>query len=494
MNSSHAFRTFRQSFSGRGTIQLPNTPISQIIRRSLSSSQVSTALRPFYFLVHPDLFGRWPQEQAVNEASLKQLKSYLNVMLDEKRRPQPLSATFYVKPRHTTRKTLSKIQLKLGSEGKVRKTISSILKLVDLPTSYVDSIPDTEVDLSQAHPIFYYTGEDDTPDQKTQIDLLHRTDIRRPLPRWLRDNVENAQEKMAKSEPIRLETERLQDTICRELDLVDVQWESCWEISFKRGVLASFQNLLKAHEVIKDFLSKRILIFGLNSGMTLDGQIILYTGEVRTNWLNVIRNIPNFEHSLKNIPLVEKALSQNLRNIKIVHRKIGEGPLRLVDDYKRQLMRLVTNISDYLARQKLPKHWPETLDNFELCVDNESSPLTMSASGQFLVPASCPGFLLIPFINENMDLAKEKMARVKGDQLTELTLMIKCINQLGLIQLDRDDSLDTNSVIECCTRLLKSAPDIRHLTHGNHILVTRYYSVNSDGIVCIPWNWKLTLD
>ena len=84
---------------------------------------------------------------------------YLSVMLDEKRRPQPLSATFYVKPRHTTRKTLSKIQLKLGSEGKVRKTVSSILKLVDLPTSYVDSIPDTEVDLSQAHPIFYYTGE-----------------------------------------------------------------------------------------------------------------------------------------------------------------------------------------------------------------------------------------------------------------------------------------------------------------------------------------------
>ena len=83
----------------------------------------------------------------------------LSVMLDEKRRPQPLSATFYVKPRHTTRKTLSKIQLKLGSEGKVRKTVSSILKLVDLPTSYVDSIPDTEVDLSQAHPIFYYTGE-----------------------------------------------------------------------------------------------------------------------------------------------------------------------------------------------------------------------------------------------------------------------------------------------------------------------------------------------
>ena len=67
-------------------------------------------------------------------------------MIEEKRRPQPLSATFYVKPRRATRKALAKIQLKLGSEAKVRKTVSAILKLVDLPTSYVDSIADDEVD------------------------------------------------------------------------------------------------------------------------------------------------------------------------------------------------------------------------------------------------------------------------------------------------------------------------------------------------------------
>ena len=66
------------------------------------------------------------------------------------------------------------------------------------------------------------------------------------------------QDKMAKSEAIRLETERLQDAICQELDLTDLQWEGSWDISFKRGVLASFQDLLKAHEVIKGFLFKRI--------------------------------------------------------------------------------------------------------------------------------------------------------------------------------------------------------------------------------------------
>ena len=151
--------------------------------RFLSSAQVSTALRPFYFLIHPDLFGKWPQEQAVNEASLKQLKSYLNIMLDEKRKPQPLTVTFYVKPRLTTRKTLKKIQLKLGSESKIRQTVTTILTTVELPTSFVDSIPDIEADLSrdqQAYfesTIFGFEGND--LDYKSQIELLHPTDTRR---------------------------------------------------------------------------------------------------------------------------------------------------------------------------------------------------------------------------------------------------------------------------------------------------------------------------
>lgn len=462
--------------------------------RRLSSAQVATALRPFYFLVHPDLFGRWPSEQAVNEGSLKQLKSHLNVMLDEKRRPSPLQATFYVKSRTAPqRKNLRKITLKLGSEVKIRKTVAAILSSVELPTSYVDSIPDNEVHLSQHQPVFYaYEDTAEFESEQAQLDLMHPTDVRRPLPTWLKDNVENAQLKMAKSEPVRLQSEKLQDQLCQELNLIDLHWDqTSWDISYKRGVLASFSNLLKDHgEVIQSILSGRTLVFGHESGMSLDGQIILYTGEVRSNWLNVIRNIPNFEKSLESIPLVEKALSQNLREIRIVHRK--NQPLRLVDDYKNQLKKLVTNVSDFLTKQKLPEKWPDSMQEFQLCVDNESSPLTLSPTGQFIVPASCPGFLLIPFITENLAKARKMMAKVDENKMAELELSIKCINELGLIQLERDDSLETEAMIQSCQRLLKAAPNIRHLTHGNHIVVTRYYSVNSDGVICIPWNWKLT--
>lgn len=33
----------------------------------------------------------------------------------------------------------------------------------------------------------------------------------------------------------------------------------------------------------------------------------------------------------------------------------------------------------------------------------------VSPTGQFIVPASCPGFLLVNFITDNLVIAKEKM-------------------------------------------------------------------------------------
>ena len=147
--------------------------------------------------------------------------------------------------------------------------------------------------------------------------------------------------------------------------------------------------MLRQHEDIKHILNDRTLVFGQNSGMSLEGQIILYTGEVRSNWLNVIRNVPIFQASLEHIPLVEKALSQNLRGIKI--RRRPNQPLKLVENYKQQLMQLVTNVSDYLGRNKFPENWPDSLEDYEICVDNESCPLTLSPTGQFIVPSSCPG-------------------------------------------------------------------------------------------------------
>ena len=61
--------------------------------------------RPFYFLVHPDLFGKYPEAQDQNEKSLKTLKNYVDV-ISERKRPNPKDVMFFMKPRTQEEKVL----------------------------------------------------------------------------------------------------------------------------------------------------------------------------------------------------------------------------------------------------------------------------------------------------------------------------------------------------------------------------------------------------
>ena len=133
-----------------------------------------------------------------------------------------------------------------------------------------------------------------------------------------------------------------------------------------------------------------------------EGHIIIYSGEVRYNWLNTIRNIPKADAQLRRIPLVEKALSQLLRNVQIIRTKHQKSVT--VDDYRVRLRKLITNMGDYLSsKSKFPLDWPESLDDLQMCVVTESCPLMITPEGQILVPASCPGLVLVEFLSKNIE-------------------------------------------------------------------------------------------
>ena len=73
-----------------------------------------------------------------------------------------------------------------------------------------------------------------------------------------------------------------------------------------------------------------------------------------------------------------------------------------VEDYRIRLRQLITNMGDYLTTRNLPIDWPASLAHLEMCVITESCPLMLTPEGQILVPASCPGFLLVDFLSKNM--------------------------------------------------------------------------------------------
>lgn len=72
---------------------------NQPFRQMFTATQAARALRPFYFAVHPDLFGSHPEIRSINEESLKVLNGYLDgLFCAPLRLPQPVTLTFFVRP------------------------------------------------------------------------------------------------------------------------------------------------------------------------------------------------------------------------------------------------------------------------------------------------------------------------------------------------------------------------------------------------------------
>ncbi|XP_028128065.2 T-cell activation inhibitor, mitochondrial isoform X2 [Diabrotica virgifera virgifera] len=426
---------------------LTNRPII-LHNRNFTSIEVSTALRPFYFAVHPDLFGKYPSERATNESSLQQLSSILEKIQKSKSVP-PVSLSFYVKDK--AKKTDKFRFINIDIQGNdIRTTLCTILKSCDLPTDYVDSIippPPPSADNNPNSPNFKFR-------YKNEIDLT----------------------KVNQNHPIYAH-------IKMQMDMKRAQ------------ELLRLRNYLKkyAPEALKKSRKgdiHRVLIFSsFFTGVSLDGHIMLYSGEVRHNWLDFLKNIDRYDAALKRIPAFEKSLSHVLRKIKIGRRKFM--PKIVAGQYENNLRQITTSLSDYIGLKPFPVEWPSSLENFEIVVETEAGPLMVSPTGQFIVPATIPGSLLVNFITTNLEEASKKIVDYKSNKYLERALNKKCIEDLQLAVLSKDDNITPDLMIKCCEQLIKNKYELQSYTKDLRLNITTYYSVLSDGVVCIPWNFDL---
>nr|XP_053631236.1 T-cell activation inhibitor, mitochondrial-like isoform X2 [Cherax quadricarinatus] len=447
-------------------------------QRYLSSAQVTTALRPFYFLVHPDLFGRHPRAQHVNDSSLKVLNSHLDSLINHEK-PRPVSLRFYVKNKKM-QGILSTVALQLNKTS-ARDTVHGILREFDLPTKYVDSLPET---LHQPdRKVTYHRPFNDFTRNFSPEEELCMT-RRENLYTWLIKNMGEAERRLAVSEPIRQDIVRLRSWLIDELNLTKLSWQRGLGTTHLRGCLQGLTALTTHHQEIKEILQGRAVHFGSETGVSLEGNMVLSTSEVRNQWLKVICKLPEQEPMIRRIPGMQKAVSNALREIQVTHRKYQ--PFVLVEHYIQHLRRLVTSLGDYQGREGFPKSWPQTLSSLQLVVESAAGPLMLSPTGQILAPSSCPPWLLVNFITENMEQAQRIIDDYERIRDKEKDLYEKCKGELGLEFLEKDDSVMPNMMIECLERLLDSAYRLSPLLSGARLWITHYYAVMLDG--------ELTLD
>ena len=110
-------------------------------QRYLSSSEVSVALRPFYFAVHPDLFEQHPTERDINENSLKQLNNYIETILHKKPVIQSSKVKFYLRKPKSADRYFQAVNIPLDHKKDIREALQAILSSCSLSTHYVDSLP-----------------------------------------------------------------------------------------------------------------------------------------------------------------------------------------------------------------------------------------------------------------------------------------------------------------------------------------------------------------
>uniref|UniRef100_A0A673HIK5 T-cell activation inhibitor, mitochondrial-like n=1 Tax=Sinocyclocheilus rhinocerous TaxID=307959 RepID=A0A673HIK5_9TELE len=223
-------------------------------RRNLSGADAINALRPFYFAVHPDFFGRHPREREVNENSLKRLNGYLeNLQKPGARSIKPANLTFYV--RDTKEKADSSgfrpVTFTLQSKD-VLSTVLDVLSSCSLSVEHMQDVlkAETEKSSTQQPGIAFYcpikwdktyytfTGFRDPEQELEQARRVEPT-----LSLWLRNNEPEATKKQNASLPRREELKRLKRELIQKLGLLDIRWQRKWGVAHKCCQLQSLGRL-----------------------------------------------------------------------------------------------------------------------------------------------------------------------------------------------------------------------------------------------------------
>uniref|UniRef100_A0A668U461 T cell activation inhibitor, mitochondrial n=1 Tax=Oreochromis aureus TaxID=47969 RepID=A0A668U461_OREAU len=246
----------------RCTIRLQRKHVAThaVQQRALSGAEAVNALRPFYFAVHPDFFGKYPKEREVNENSLKRLNGYLeNLQKPGSRSVQPMKLTFYI--RNT--KCSSKVQPELLSSGfrsvsftlhtnDVLSTVMDVLTSCSLPVEHMKGLTASKAaskSPTETGKPFYrtikwdksyytFTGFKDPEQELQQAQRAEPT-----LSVWLRNNEPEATKKHDASLPRREELNRLKRELCRRFNLTDIRWQRSWGVSHRYCQLQSLSRL-----------------------------------------------------------------------------------------------------------------------------------------------------------------------------------------------------------------------------------------------------------
>jgi hypothetical protein len=263
----------------------------------------------------------------------------------------------------------------LHRERDTKNFILNILKTCDLDTTYVEKLDPPSPSKSSydyyksARGNIKYTVEDNDGQYSEEFDIfqfkVRKAKEDETLGKFLKKNMDLATIRTMALDQMREEVQKLKNELVKKLNLKDIIYSCGWNIEHFQGCLRSFEKLFKLYPDEMQHIKNKTIIFSQFTGVSMEGDVHLYTGDIQTSWLDLIKNVELQEVYLSTIPMYENTLSQVLLNIKITRRKFM--PKTMAKSYSSHLSRVITNLLDYLSKNKFPKTWPDNgLADYEL--------------------------------------------------------------------------------------------------------------------------------
>lgn len=249
-------------------------------------------------MVHPDLFGKFPEQRAINENSLQILSAHLETLQRRtftSSQSGPSSLPFYLRDKS---KPFRLVKVPLGKQRDTKTFVISILKICELSVEKIEKLSSTPTppkrqlsDFHQAPGGIKYSV-DDTEGQFSEEFDLFQFKVRQArqdetLEKFIRKNIDLAQIRTKSLDDLKEEVQKLKADLKTKLKLADITYNCGWNFEHFRGCLKSLEKL---HDLYADEMhnlhSKRVT-FSQFTGVSLDGDIHLFTGDVQNNWLDV---------------------------------------------------------------------------------------------------------------------------------------------------------------------------------------------------------------
>ncbi|KAK5862798.1 hypothetical protein PBY51_018158 [Eleginops maclovinus] len=467
-------------------------------QRALSGAEAVTALRPFYFAVHPDFFGQYPIEREVNENSLKRLNSYL----DHLQKPgsqsvRPMTLTFYVRDT----KESSDVQPDFIASGfrsvsftlhtyDILSTVVNVLKSCSLPTEHMKDLK-TSVETSKSPPeggvpfyrpirwnksYYSFTGFKDPEQELQQARRVEPT-----LILWLRKNESEAMKKSTASLPRREELNRLKNELSRKFDLSDIRWQRSWGVAHRCSQLQSLSRLSQQDPRALRNLRGHTVVFADQSGMNASGHIMLGTMDVHHQWTKLFQQLPSYCSLLQQSDWLKERISLLLGGTQVVHEE-RLGPIQPITEHYSTL----NTFHKSLMSRRLRLH-PRSMQDLSMLLENDRTNPSLHEMGYFIIPTTCDPPKLQVYLQSHAPEARQRTQRRNQLQAEEEAAVKLCLQNLSLRSLSKEPSVSSSQMILCCRRLVEHPSP---LMQGLHLCVSQFYSVMQDGDLCVPWDWK----